>query len=415
MTPRPTVIYVGTRRGPQEANRALFAARDAGYRVAVLGSVAAGLHTDLIHDVEKANLSDREAALDAGLRLAERTGASGALAWTDGGVELAAALSQRCGWRGVPVEAAHRARNKHSMRAALSHRPDLIPAFRHVTSFEELAAAREEIGAPAVLKPAGGSGSRSILQVEPDTDLAALYRQAVALTLPSVASIFGDYPGEFVYEERLGGTEHSVEGFVHDGVTYIAGITDKLVTYPYYVEYQEIHPSALPADTVETVHALTREVTRSIGLDWCGFHLECRVLPDGTAKLLEIAARPGGGFITSHLVPGSTGIPFHENLVRLTAGQAPDLEHRADGFFGSRSVLSPTEGVFQGFDGLDEVLRVGGLEHFFFGAVPGDKIVLPPGDAGSCELASALVRAPRHQDVQDALARAAELARPRIG
>lgn len=414
MVTQPTVIYVGTRRGPQEANRALLAARDAGYRVALLGSLAAGVQADLIHDMEKVSLSQREDALEAGLRLARRTGASGALAWTDGGVELASALSERCGWRGVPVEAAHKARNKHSMRAALAHRPDLIPAFRRVTSLEELIAAREEVGAPAVLKPAGGSGSRSILQVEPDTDLTELYAQAVALTLPSVASIFADYPGEFVYEQRLGGTEHSVEGYVHDGVTHIAGITDKQVTYPYYVEYQEIHPSALPEPAVAAVHALTHEVTRAVGLDWCGFHLECRVLPDGSAKLLEIAARPGGGYITSHLVPGSTGIPFHQNLVRLTAGDAPDLEHRSHTYFGSRSVLSPVEGVFQGFDGLGDVLRVGGLEHFFFGAKPGDKIVLPPGDAGSCELASALVRAARYEDVQNALTEAADLARPRV-
>jgi len=414
MANQPTVIYVGTRRGPQEANRALMAARNAGYRVALLGSRAPGIQDDLIHDFEKTNLSDRTTALDAALRLVQRTGAGGALAWTDGGVELAAALSEKCGWRGVPVEAAHRARNKHSMRTALAHRPDLIPRFALVTSLEELLAAREEIGAPAVLKPAGGSGSRSILQVEPETDLTALFAQATALTLPSVASIFGDYPGQFVYEERMGGTEHSVEGYVHDGRTYIAGITDKQVSFPYYVEYQEIHPSALPDTAVQAVHALTNEVTRAIGLDWCGFHLECRVLADGTAKLLEIAARPGGGFITSHLVPGSTGIPFHENLVRLTAGHTPDLEHRSRAYFGSRSIISPVEGVFQGFAGLNEVLQVGGLEQFVFAHAIGDKIVLPPGDAGSCELGSALVRAPLFQDVQQALDSAAALARPRV-
>ncbi|MFF1837024.1 ATP-grasp domain-containing protein [Streptomyces sp. NPDC058231] len=414
MASQPTVIYVGTRRGPHEANRALMAARNAGYRVALLGSRAPGIQQDLIHDFEKISLSNREEALEAGLRLAQRTGAGGALAWTDGGVELAAALSEKCGWRGVPVEAAHKARNKHSMRMALASRPDLIPRFRLVTTLEQLTQARQEIGAPAVLKPAGGSGSRSILQVEPETDLAELFAQATALTLPSVASIFADYPGEFVYEERLGGTEHSVEGFVHDGTTYIAGITDKQVSFPYYVEYQEIHPSALPGPAVEAVHALTHEVTRAVGLDWCGFHLECRVLEDGTAKLLEIAARPGGGYITSHLVPGSTGVPFHENLVRLTSGDKPDLEHRSRAHFGSRSIISPVEGVFQGFEGLNDVLQIGGLEHFAFAHRIGDRIVLPPGDAGSCELGSALVRAPEFDDVQQALDLAAELARPRV-
>jgi biotin carboxylase len=409
-----TVVFMGTRRVPLEVNSALLAAHAAGYRVALLAPSVPDFGKDVIEDVETVDIFDRPAALNAALNLAKRTGASGVVSWTDIGVELAAALADRCGWRGVPIGAAHKARNKHSMRAALAGHPELIPRFKGVRSLDDLIEARNEIGTPAVLKPAGGSGSRSILQVEQDSDLPALFDQAVRLTGPSIAPLFADYPGEFVYEERLGGTEHSVEGLVHGGVVHIAGVTDKWVTEPYYVEYEQIHPTALPTAAVAAVHALARTVVGAIGLDWCAFHLECRVLPDGSAKLLEVAARPGGGFITSHLVPLSTGIPFHTNLIRVATDEAPVMERTLDLYAGCRKVLSPVTGTFEGFDGLAQTLGLYGLEHFAYEREPGGRIVLPPGETLSAVLASAVVRSAGYDDVRETLRRAVELSHPRV-
>jgi biotin carboxylase len=405
---------MGVRRVPLEVNAALLAAYSAGYKVALLSPSAPKFGRDILVDFEKVDIFDRPAALGAALDLAKRTGASGVVSWTDIGVELAAALADRCGWPGVPIEAAHKARNKHSMRAALKDHPELVPRFRGVRSLDDLVAARGEIGVPAVLKPAGGSGSRSIFQVEEDTDLEALFAQALRLTGPSIAPLFADYAGEFVYEERMGGTEHSVEGFVHDGVVHIAGITDKWVTEPYYVEYEQVHPTALSPAVAGAVNDLTRRTVMAIGLNWCAFHLECRVMPDGSAKLLEVAARPGGGFITSHLVPMSTGIPFHENLVRVAAGGSPVMERTAELYAGSRSVLSPIAGTFEGFDGLAEVLGLYGLEHFAYEREAGGTVTLPPGETLSAVLATAVARSAGYDDLRDTLRRACELSCPRV-
>lgn len=409
-----TIIFMGIRRVPLEVNSALLAAHAAGYKVALVAPVSPKFGNGIITDVETVDIFDRPAALKAAMELARRTGASGVVSWTDIGVELAATLADKCGWPGVPPEAAHKARNKHSMRAAVLAHPELMPRFRSVRSLDDLQAAYDEIGTPAVLKPAGGSGSRSILQVEAGADLPALFEQALQLTGPSIAPLFADYPGQFVYEERLGGTEHSVEGFVHDGAIHIAGITDKWVTEPYYVEYEQVHPTALQTTAINAVTDLARKTVSAIGLNWCAFHLECRVLPDGNAKLLEVAARPGGGFITSHLVPLSTGIPFHGNLIRLAVGEAPLMERTLDLYAGSRSVLSPVAGTFDGFDDLGGVLGLYGLEHFVYERELGGRITLPPGDALSAVLASAVVRSAQYDDVRDTLRRAVELARPRV-
>lgn len=410
----PTIVFMGTRRVPLEVHVALLAAHDTGYRVALVAPSAPTFCADLLSDIEIVNIFDRPAALKAATALAARTGASGVVSWTDIGVELAARLAAVCGWPGVPVEAAHRARNKHSMRAALRGHPDLIPRFRHVRSLHDLVEANHEIGAPAVFKPAGGSGSRSILQVDQDTDLAVLFDEATRLTTPDVAPLFADYAGEFVYEERLGGSEHSVEGLVHDGVVHIAGITDKWVTEPFYVEYEQVHPTALPLATQERVNALTRTVVQAIGLNWCAFHLELRVLPDGSAKLLEVAARPGGGYIASHLVPMSTGIALHGNLIRIATGDVPDMARTTNLYAGSRGVLSPIEGRFDGFAGLPQVLELWGLEHFVYEREVGGRVVLPPGETLSAILGYAIARSVSYDDLRATLQRAVDLSRPQV-
>ncbi|PQP14297.1 carboxylate--amine ligase [Rhodococcus opacus] len=411
---RRTIVFMGTRRVPLEVQAALLSAHAAGYRVALVTGSVPSMCKNLVDDVEIVDIFDRPAALRAAMALASRSGAEGVVSWTDIGVELAAALAERCGWPGPGTEAAHRARNKHSMRSAMADQPQFIPRFRHVCSLSDLQLAYEEIGTPAVLKPAGGSGSRSILHVEDGADLAALYAHASRLTSTDISPLFADYDGEFVYEERLGGTEHSVEGLVSDGKVHIAGITDKWVTEPYYVEYEQVHPTALPAAVQRSVHELTEAVVKAIGLNWCAFHLECRVLPDGSAKLLEVAARPAGGYITSHLIPFATGIPFHENLVRVATGQQPDMIPTRNRYAGSRGVLSPARGRFAGFDGLADVLDLFGIEHFVFEREIGGNIMLPPGDTLSAVLGYAIARSVSYDDVRDVLQRAVALSRPRV-
>ena len=51
-------------------------------------------------------------------------------------------------------------------------------------------------------------------------------------------------------------------------------------------------------------------------IDHCAFHLEGRLTESGF-KVIEIAARPAGGFITSHLIRLSSGHSFIEKSLML--------------------------------------------------------------------------------------------------
>lgn len=410
-----TVLFAGTRFNPTEVLPAALGALEAGYKVALLSSAPPLFARGALADIELVDMSDRTAALDAAVRLARRTNAQGVVTWSELYVELAAAIAEKCGWPGPSPEAAHRARNKYSMRMALQDRPELMPRFRRVRGLDELKQAYAEVGAPAVLKPVSGAGSKAILTVNPGCDLEELFREASRLT----SSERGDpylrqYPDEFMYEERLGGTQHSIHGFVYQGQRFIAGITDKWVTSDFFCEYQQVHPSRLGEAEQQAVRELAHATVERIGLDNCAFHLDCRVLEDGTARLLEIGARPGGGYITSHLIPMSTGIPFHADLVRVATGEAPDLTPTRSVHAGARVVLSTENGVFQGFEGLNEVLSLPGVEHFSMEKKIGGDVVVPPEDSLSAWLGTVIARAPDYGEVLDVLKTATRLSRPHV-
>lgn len=410
-----TVIFAGTRFLPAEVIPAAFGALEAGYKVALLSSAPPLFSSAALAGIEIVDLTDHTQAMKAAIRLAERTNAQGVVAWSELHVELAAAIAQKCGWPGPSPEAAHRARNKYSMREALKDRPDLIPRYRLVRSLEELRTAYEEVGAPAVLKPAGAAGSKAILSVDPGCDLSVLFATATHLTSPERNDpYFRVYAGEFVYEERLAGSEHSIHGFAYQGRTLIAGITDKWVTPDCFTEYQALHPSCLGDFEQKALHELAHAVVMRIGLVNCAFHMDCRVLDDGTARLLEVGARPGGGYITSHLIPASTGIPFHANVVRVATGEAPHMTPTRSLYAGGRYILATQPGVFYGFEGLNDVLGIGGIEHFIMEKKIGADVVLPPEEALSSLLGSVIARSPDYDEVLKLMLTAERFSRPRI-
>jgi biotin carboxylase len=157
-----------------------------------------------------------------------------------------------------------------------------------------------------------------------------------------------------------------------------------------------------------------QRIVEAMGLDNCPFHLECRLLSDGSVKLLEIAARPGGGFITSHLIPFSTELPFHANCIRVATGEAPDMSAPGTLYAGRRSVIGHREGSFDGLDGIEGALRVWGVEHVVLERPFGSPVVLPPLASLSSTLASVIARGATHAETRQLLARAAAEIKPKI-
>lgn len=415
MARESVVVYINLRRTQLEYMPTFEAARRLGHGVALVTDKApADLPETTVRQVVVVDTYDPEAVEDAVDQVASRFDVRGVVTWSDRDV---VSVSRACARLGLPapsVESATIARNKYLMREAMAARPELIARYARVTGQAELDKGREVVGFPAVLKPTSASGSKGIFVVQDEGELQQAYDQLMAYTRPEVDAVFTGNPNELILEELLVGTEHSVEGFVHRGEVLVAGVTDKESTEDFRLEAAQIHPSTLPGNSLSAVRALTEAVVAEMGLDDCTFHLECIVDEQGAARLVEVAARPGGDFIASHLVTLATGISFQENVLRVATGVRPVLAEQADMYAGVRKVLATEEGVFEGLDGIEQAGNVPGLRHLVVERARGASVSLPPADYASSTLAAVVVTGDSAEYLHQRLEQATDLLTPRI-
>jgi biotin carboxylase len=413
--PRPAVLFVGLRKSPLEHRPAFEAAHRDGHAVVLLTArPPAGLPRSLLAEVRAVDPHDTDAFDTAVDEVAAAHPLAGVVAWSDAGVEPAARAAHRLGLPGISPEAARLARNKYLMRQALADRPHLIPRFARVRTLRDARQALERVGFPAVLKPSAGSGSKGIFLLHSEADLDPAFAELTRLTGADGDSIFRHDRGDLVLEELLSGTEHSVEGFVHHGEVTVCGITDKTTTEPFRLELAHLHPSALPVAARSAVHALTHEVVLALGFDNCAFHLECMYDPRSGARLIEVAARAGGDFIASHLVGLATGIPFHENVIRVATGRAPRLPVQPPLHAGLRKIMASDAGKLVRIDHVDTALGVPGVQHVVLDRTPGTTVRLPPEHFSSSALGAVIATGDTAASVEAALLAATGVIRVEI-
>ena len=415
MSQQPVIIYLNLRRTHLEHGAAIEAAHRLGYGVALVADqVPAGLPRSVVRIIERVDTYDPAAVAAAVDVIAAACPVAGVVTWSDRDVETVSRIAARLGPPAPSVEAARIARNKVLMRRALAAYPETIPPFARVTTWEEVGKAAAEIGFPCVLKPTSASGSKGIFILHGEDELRPAFDELIRYTRPEIDKVFHGNPNELILEGLLVGTEHSVEGFVAGGEIVIAGVTDKETSEPYRLEIAHTFPSALPTQRLAAIGALASTVVRAMGLDNTTFHLECMVAPDGTARLVEIAARVGGDFIASHLVGLATGVPFAENVIRVATGQRPVLGSGAPLVAGVRKIMADRAGTIAGIDGLEQALTVPGVRHIVVERPTGASTALPPADYMASTIGAVIAVGDDATAVREPLAQATAAVQLRI-
>ncbi|MCM0673465.1 ATP-grasp domain-containing protein [Micromonospora phytophila] len=413
---QPTVLYYNLRAHPSEYLPALRAARDLGLRVVLVTSRAGfPAPAGLVAEVHVMKEPGGPAAVAQGLEIARATGATGVMTWSDTDVVTVSTICAELGLPAPSVQAATLTRNKWLGRQALAAvDPACVPRFRLVEGPDDLAAAIAELGPGGVLKPASGAGSAGVERIARVEQALSVMGRLLGFASPATHPLFLDGPGQLVYEEFLPGTEHSVEGFVHLGATRVVAITDKRTDPANFLEIEHRQPTALSRAEQRAVTNLAAEVVRAFGLDNCSFHLECKV-DEGMARLVEIAARIGGGHITSHLVPLVTGENFYRNALLLAAGAAPEPASDPTGRYAAVvKVVAPAAGVFGGFPRLEALHELAGIEAVAVHRRVGDTVLVPPDDYAGALLASVVVSVDAPDDLAPLVDEVRTLLRPRM-
>lgn len=268
----------------------------------------------------------------------------------------------------ISYEGAVCATDKVKMRRRMKEAGVPIPEFHEIKSKEDFLRVAAEMPEQFILKPADNAASRGVVLVDKkiEPDLEKLYRYCVQYSRS----------GETLVEEFMTGPEVSVESYTIDGVPHIISITDKLITEkPFFVELGHTEPSRLPDEMQEEIKRVAIAAILAIGMKNGPNHTEVKLTPTG-AKLVEIAARLGGDFIASRLVPLSTGVDMIECSFAGLLGEP--VNYRRTLSRGAAIRFIPGEkGILESINGVERASSMPGVQEVNLYKLTGDSIKRP--------------------------------------
>ncbi len=270
---------------------------------------------------------------------------------TDMPMRAIAYACEKLGLKGLDVKSAIRATDKGIMIEAFAKNGVSHPAYQVLPAgnFEKFN--KSAFVFPLITKPTDNSGSRGIMKVNSIEEL----KDALSYSSNDGRS------GDVIVEEFMHGPEVSVELMVIKGTPHVLQVTDKLTTgAPHFVEIGHSQPSKLNESDLIKIHDLAKRAALAVGIVDGAGHAEIILTNEGP-KLVEIGARMGGGCITTHLVPLSTGIDMTKATIQVALGETPNIESAYDQGAAIRFIIPP-KGKIVSISGKDAAETIPGIK-----------------------------------------------------
>jgi len=340
----------------------------------------------------------------------------------------APAAARACRLLGLPghaPEAADICRDKYRSRARLAEAGLQVPGFARfrveddpreiVASGTIGGSAAGSLGAagvgfPCVVKPLALSASRGVIRANgPKEFIGAFERIRRLLRSPHVGVMREATSGFIQVETYVDGAECAVEAIVDRGRLRLLAVFDKPdpLTGPFFEETIYVTPSRLPSEIETAVTRTLEQSVRALGLGHGPVHAEFRINSEGV-WVLELASRAIGGLCSRALrflsqVSGEE-LSLEEVLIRLALGLDLEDLRREKQASGVMMIPVPGEGILKGVEGLEEVLKVAGVEDVVMTVKLGERLVLLP--EGSSYPGFIFARSDSPERVEAALRRA---------
>lgn len=246
-----------------------------------------------------------------------------------------AAVAREMNLIGISDDTAIKATNKAAMRKTFKQHGVASPVFFKISDEKEYWKAVSSFDRAFIVKPADNSGSRGIFLVEDPQNMSAA-KEAYAY------SRMFSRNGDVMVEEFMKGPEVSVEILAINGEPHVLQITDKLTSgAPHFVEIGHSQPSCLPEEIQKSIAELAIQAAKAVGVSVGPAHAEIIVTDEGP-KMVEIGARMGGGCITTHLVPLSTGVNMTRATIQTALGEKPDISGKYSKAAAIRFIVPPS-------------------------------------------------------------------------
>lgn len=229
---------------------------------------------------------------------------------TDVSVPTVAYVAEKLGLKGIGIETALKFTDKYVMRTFAEKAGIPVPKYTMVTDACDLQSKVIGMEYPLISKPVNSSGSRGVHRIDKPDELEIKVNQSFGSSVDN----------KVIIEEFIEGREYLADGIALDGkyITLDFGIKEYFNLPDTYISKMCMFSSSVLAaneeelDVVRTNTSLVEAFKLPFGIS----HAE--YIYSKTRKktyLVEVAARGGGVFLSSHLTPRASGINTNEIIV----------------------------------------------------------------------------------------------------
>ncbi len=278
--------------------------------------------------------------------------------------QTVAAVANALGLPGIPFAVAERATDKIKMRRCLKEAGVPVPDFRAVWSFEEAEKAMAELPFPIVVKPCDNMGARGVKKITKPEDLKTAFREA------KEASVSGN----IILEEYMDGPELSIDALVHNGQIEITGVADRIIEKPpYFVEMGHTMPSARPQFELDEAIDVFKSALRALGVTIGAGKGDIRLTSEGP-KIVEVASRLSGGWMSAYTYPLSSGVNLYRAAIEIILGGKPSFLKPKKDWVSAERALIAEPGKILSIKGVDEAKKIKGVAEVILLKEPGDMV-----------------------------------------
>ena len=229
---------------------------------------------------------------------------------TDKPLVMMARVAEKYGFPFYSVETAQWSTDKYQMKQRFLEGGVSCARGRLISKVEDA----HDLYYPLIVKPRDNSGSRGVKLCRTKEELTASVAEALEYSkLDSV-----------LVEEFIEGPEYSIEGLHYEGKSEVIQFTEKKTTeFPYNVELGHKQPANLTDTQKDAIRDLISKIAHCMHFENCSSHTELKINERGIS-IIETSPRLGGDYITSTLVPLSTGINVEDQLLHIALGEKVD-------------------------------------------------------------------------------------------
>lgn len=263
--------------------------------------------------------------IDAVYELALAENIDGVATTSDYPVRTVAFVCEKLGLPGLSRESAKIVSDKFLQRECFFKNQLPAPGYVLVRDISDLKKC-DRLNFPLIVKPVDSSASRGVVKIENKKHLEESYTYASGYSRN----------GNVIIEEFIEGREFSVEVLIQNNNASIIAVTEKFTdgeSDNFFVEEKHLIPARVNMSEYTEIENIVKSGINAIGLNNAAAHVEVKLSNIGVV-IIEIAGRLGGDYITSDLVPVSTGVDMLENVLSIAMGDTIEITKRKNNHAG---------------------------------------------------------------------------------